>query len=175
MYMLIVLLDLLPVLLHLTINSKSVFCFQHLVYSWYRAGSQRKAVSESQLSFAPWIPMPHICMGFPSGSVVKNPPANAGDVRDAGLIPGLGRSPGGGHGNPLQYFFFFNIFLMWTIFKVFIEFVGILFLFYVLVFRLQGIWDPSSLARDWTCTPCIGRWSLNHWTSREVPLPYILK
>ena len=35
--------------------------------------------------------------------VVKNPPANAGDVRDVGLIPGLGRSPGGGHGNPLQY------------------------------------------------------------------------
>ena len=35
--------------------------------------------------------------------MVKNPLANAGDVRDAGLIPGLGRSPGGGHGNPLQY------------------------------------------------------------------------
>ena len=35
--------------------------------------------------------------------VVKNPPANAGDVRDAGLIPGLGRPPGGGNGNPLQY------------------------------------------------------------------------
>ena len=35
--------------------------------------------------------------------VVKNPPANAGDMRDAGLIPGLGRSPGGEHGNPLQY------------------------------------------------------------------------
>ena len=35
--------------------------------------------------------------------VVKNPPANAGDVRDAGLTPGLGRSPGEGHGNPLQY------------------------------------------------------------------------
>ena len=34
--------------------------------------------------------------------VVKNPPANAGDLRDAGLIPGLGRSPGGGHGNPLS-------------------------------------------------------------------------
>ena len=32
-----------------------------------------------------------------------NPPASAGDVRDMGLIPGLGRSPGGGHGNPLQY------------------------------------------------------------------------
>ena len=35
--------------------------------------------------------------------VVKNPPANEGDIRDAGLIPGLGRSPGGGNGDPLQY------------------------------------------------------------------------
>ena len=35
--------------------------------------------------------------------VVNNPPANAGDVRDMGSIPGLGRSRGGGHGNPLQY------------------------------------------------------------------------
>ena len=35
--------------------------------------------------------------------VVKNPPANAGDIRDMGTIPGLGRSPGGAHGNPLQY------------------------------------------------------------------------
>ena len=35
--------------------------------------------------------------------VVKNPPANAGDVRDAGLIPRWGRVPGVGHGNPLQY------------------------------------------------------------------------
>ena len=35
--------------------------------------------------------------------VVRNPPANVGDIRDADLIPGLGRSPGGGHGNPLQY------------------------------------------------------------------------
>ena len=34
---------------------------------------------------------------------VKNLPANAGDIRDVGLTPGLGRSPGGGHGNPLQY------------------------------------------------------------------------
>ena len=35
--------------------------------------------------------------------VVKNPPANAENVRALGLIPGLGRSPEGGHGNPLQY------------------------------------------------------------------------
>ena len=34
--------------------------------------------------------------------MVKSPPANAGDIRDAGSIPGSGRCPGGGHGNPLQ-------------------------------------------------------------------------
>ena len=39
-------------------------------------------------------------MGFPSGSVVMNLPANAGDV---GSIPGSGRSPGEGDGNPLQH------------------------------------------------------------------------
>ena len=42
-------------------------------------------------------------MGFPRGSVVKNPSANAGDAEDAGLIPQLGRFPGGRNGNPLQY------------------------------------------------------------------------
>ena len=41
--------------------------------------------------------------GFAGGSVVKNPPANARDARDLGLIPGLGRSPGGGNGYPLQH------------------------------------------------------------------------
>ena len=40
--------------------------------------------------------------------VVKNPPANAGDIRDSGLIPGLGRSPGGGNGNPFQYSYLGN-------------------------------------------------------------------
>ena len=39
-------------------------------------------------------------MGFPGGPVVKNLPADAGDV---GSVPGLGRPPGGGNGNPLQY------------------------------------------------------------------------
>ena len=53
--------------------------------------------------------------------------------------------------------------------KVFIEFVTISLLFYVLVFWPQGMWDLSSLTRDQTCTPCIGRQSLNHWTAREVP------
>ena len=43
-------------------------------------------------------------MGFPGGSVIKkNPPANAGDARDMGLIPELGGSPGGGNSNTFQY------------------------------------------------------------------------
>ena len=41
-------------------------------------------------------------LDFPGGSVVKNLPASAGDAGDLGLIPGLGRSPGGGDGSPLQ-------------------------------------------------------------------------
>ena len=45
-------------------------------------------------------------MGFPSGSVLKNPPANAGDPRS---VPGSGRSPGEGNGNPLQYSFLGNL------------------------------------------------------------------
>ena len=53
-------------------------------------------------------------------------------------------------------------------FKVFIEFVTILLLLFVLSF-----WDLSSQRHMWSllpCTPCIERWSLNHWTPREVPL-----
>ena len=54
-------------------------------------------------------------MAFPGGASGKTkklkkkknkkqpPPANAGGISDSGLIPGLGKSPGGGHGNPLQY------------------------------------------------------------------------
>ena len=43
------------------------------------------------------------------GTTVKKPPVNAVDIRDTGLSPGLGRSPGGGgHGNPLQYYYLEN-------------------------------------------------------------------
>ena len=42
-------------------------------------------------------------LGFSGGTVVKNPSAIAGDARDTGLIPGSGRSSGGGNDNPLQY------------------------------------------------------------------------
>ena len=42
-------------------------------------------------------------LGSPGDSAVKNPSANAGDPREVGSIPGLGRCPGEGHGDPLQY------------------------------------------------------------------------
>ena len=42
-------------------------------------------------------------MAYPVATVIKNAPANSGDLRDMGSVPGLGRCPGGGHGNPLQY------------------------------------------------------------------------
>ena len=62
---------------------------------------------------------------------------------------------------------------MWTIFKVFIEFVTIFLLFYVfcfLVFLLWGMRNLSSQTRDWTHIPYFGRRSLNHWTTGEVPV-----
>ena len=44
------------------------------------------------------------------------------------------------------------------------------FCFIFLVFQPGGMWGLISPARDWTCTPFIGRQSLNHWASREVPI-----
>ena len=51
----------------------------------------------------------HRDMGFPGGTVVKNPPANAGDTSDMGLIPELGRSCGATSGNPLQCCYLENL------------------------------------------------------------------
>ena len=52
--------------------------------------------------------MYHYFGAFLGGVMVKNPPANVGDARDTSLITGLGRSPGEGSGNPLQYSFLEN-------------------------------------------------------------------
>ena len=49
-----------------------------------------------------------ICWASQAALVVKSPPANAGNTRDAGLIPGSGRSPGRGLGNPSQYSYLEN-------------------------------------------------------------------
>ena len=56
-----------------------------------------------------------------------------------------------------------------------VEFVTILFLFSVLVFWLQGMWDLSLPIRDRILTSYIRRRSLNHWTAREVPIVAILE
>ena len=45
-----------------------------------------------------------VACGLPGGSVVKNLPVDAGAIGDMGSVPGLGRFPGGGNGNPLQFF-----------------------------------------------------------------------
>ena len=66
-------------------------------------------------------------------------------------------------------FFFKIFFLMWTIFKVCIEFATILLSIYVLFFWPQGTQDLSSPTRDGTQGLCSGSWSLNHWATREVP------
>ena len=64
---------------------------------------------------------------------------------------------------------------MWTILKVFIEFVTILLLFYVLVSWLQGMCDLNSLTRDWTYThPLYWKESLNHRTNRGIPDFFVL-
>ena len=58
------------------------------------------------LEKSPESPSVRTCLplgAFQVALVVKNPPANARDMRDSGSIPGSGRSLGGGHGNPLQY------------------------------------------------------------------------
>ena len=71
-----------------------------LGYSWFCLdGVILKFVLAAKLPFA----ISHVPKGFPSGSVVKNLPANAGSpAEDAGSILGSGRSPGEGNGNPLQ-------------------------------------------------------------------------
>ena len=82
--------------------------------SWipYSARARTQAESVSQLSSYWGIYLggkyTHMMQGFPGGATVKNPLANAGDAGDKGSVPGLGRSPGGGYGNPLQYFWLEN-------------------------------------------------------------------
>ena len=73
----------------------------------------------------------------------------------------------------MLYKLFYLRFLYGPFLKLFIDFVTI-FLFYVLVFRLRGIWDLSSLTRHRTHTPCMGKQSRNHWATREVTYFFFL-
>ena len=62
---------------------------------------------------------------------------------------------------------------MWAIFLNF-KCVRVVFVFYVLVFWPWGMWGLSSLTKNQTYNPCIGKGSLNHWTTREVPTSIIV-
>ena len=66
-----------------------------------------------------------------------------------------------------------SFFLMWTIFKVFIEFITVSLLSYVLVFLATRHVGSQLPDQDWNCTSCIGKWSINPWITREVPI-YLL-
>ena len=69
-----------------------------------------------------------------------------------------------------KHTFFKNCFLCGPFFKKsLLTFVTILLLFYVLVFWPWSMWDLSSWTRDLTRILCMGKWSLNHWTTREIP------
>ena len=123
------------------------------------------------LLFMFWFLGCEVCgiLGFPGGSVVKNPPAKAGDV---GLTPGLGRSPGGGNGNPLQYSCLENPVDRgaWRS-------------------MLCGVAKSQTQLSDWAHThtgsqflgqgshphPLYWKESLNHWTPREVLLTLFLR
>ena len=75
-----------------------------------------------------------------------------------------------------MYIYIYIYILMWTIFKVFIEFVTVLSLFHVLFFWLWGMWDLNSPARNWTQTSCIGSQSLSLcWNTSKVLLTYYFK
>ena len=69
-------------------------------------------------------------------------------------------------------FIYLKHFFIWTIFKVFMHLLQYCFCFRLWVF-VHKTWDHSSLTRDQTHTPCIGRQSLNHWTIREVMWSHI--
>ena len=75
---------------------------------------------------------------------------------------------------PQGFCLFFFFFFFWCgPFSLFLSFYWIYYniasVFYVLFFWPWGMWDLSSPTRDRTHTPCIGRQSFNHWTTREVP------
>ena len=74
---------------------RSLFCCLFYLLGLDQSRLFREAFPRA--TFCKWYPT---SWGFPSGSVVKNPPTN---VRDTGLIPGSRRSPGGAHGNSFQY------------------------------------------------------------------------
>ena len=69
---------------------------QNFQLAWHQFEQDRKGKAQEEIQ--PWIAN---LGNFPGDSVGKEPACNAGDTGDTSSVPGLGRSPGGGHGNPL--------------------------------------------------------------------------
>ena len=89
----------LAMLLHCTIVQQgNSFC--NLYYSCCEWGSVMRLRLWEETVFS----SAQVGEVFPGGTSGWNLPANTGDIRDTGTVPGSGRSPGGGHGNPAQYF-----------------------------------------------------------------------
>ena len=81
-----------------TWKSPSASNWSHGVHSFlFMEASESSSAAHAMGPICHLLRLPQMAL------VVKNPPANAGDSRDSSSIPGLGRSPGGGHGNPFQY------------------------------------------------------------------------
>ena len=102
--------------------------------------------------------------------VVKNNPLAT--ARDLSSIPGLGRSPGGERGNPLQYCCLNNPMdrgAWWAAVSGVAGSRTRLSMLAPVPGLSCGMWDLSSLTRDQTVAPAMGAWSLNHWITREVP------
>jgi len=59
----------------------------------------------------------------------------------------------------------FDVERFWSLYWICYNIASI---WYFALLGAWGMWDPSSVTRDWTHTPCIGRWSLNHWTTKDV-------
>ena len=79
------------------------------------------------------------------------------------------------HADGMHSIFFWMPFWCGPFLKIFIEFVTIFLLLYVLDFWPLGMWDLSSPSRNQTHTLCTGRWTLNHWTARKVPLDILYR
>ena len=113
--------------------------------------------------------------------LVKNPPANAGDLRDLGSVPGLGRSPGRGHDNPVQYSYLENLMdrgAWWaTIHRVTKSQIWLRWLsmhtHFCLTFVVFPIWKDSILSLLFPLIPCLISWTSYTLTYLlHIPYPF---
>ena len=75
-----------------------------MYFAWFSTREEAPCcISEDPFGYKSQKTQPKLAYASQAALVVTIPPAKAEEVREAGLIPGLGRSPGGGHGNSLQY------------------------------------------------------------------------